>query len=199
MRPQWTRGHGGDRRPARAGSRGRPRPRSASCSPWAGASLSRRRVQRDHGRDADPIDLAPSRRVRRRRRRVAVGGFDNDGRRSRTCATASPHCDSDGAQAASDRELARVEVVPRHRMHRIHPSGASVARPRRSRGLDRRRDRFPSEHGSAGRPLTPPTWQFIGQVLGNTARPASGGVHSCRCVMVRVRETACFSAVRLPG
>jgi hypothetical protein len=43
-----------------------------------------------------------------------------------------PHCGSDGAQAASDRELARVEVVPRHRMHWIRPNGASVARPLRA-------------------------------------------------------------------
>jgi hypothetical protein len=40
-----------------------------------------------------------------------------------------PHCDSDGAQAASHREVAGVEVVPRHRMHRIRASGACVARP----------------------------------------------------------------------
>jgi hypothetical protein len=41
-------------------------------------------LQPGHGRDVEPIGLAPSRRQRRRRRRSAVGGFDNDGPRPRT-------------------------------------------------------------------------------------------------------------------
>jgi hypothetical protein len=36
-----------------------------------------------------------------------------------------PHCDSDGARAPSDRELARADVVPMHRTQRVRPSGAS--------------------------------------------------------------------------
>jgi hypothetical protein len=37
-----------------------------------------------------------------------------------------PHCDSDGASAPVDRELARADVVPMHRTQRVRPSGASV-------------------------------------------------------------------------
>ena len=62
-----------------------------------------------------------------------------------------PHWYSDGAQAASDRELARVEVVPRHRMHRIRPSGASVARPQRAPRSDAR-DSSVSRIAQAGAP-----------------------------------------------
>jgi hypothetical protein len=32
-----------------------------------------------------------------------------------------PHCDSDGARARSNRELARADVVPMHRMQRVRP------------------------------------------------------------------------------
>jgi hypothetical protein len=32
-----------------------------------------------------------------------------------------PHCDSDGARATSDRELARADMVPVHRMQSVWP------------------------------------------------------------------------------
>jgi hypothetical protein len=38
-----------------------------------------------------------------------------------------PRCDSHGARALSDGELARADVVPMHRMRRVRPSGASVS------------------------------------------------------------------------
>jgi hypothetical protein len=51
-----------------------------------------------------------------------------------------PHCDSDGARAPYDRELARADVVPMHRTQRVGPSDASVGRPERARaGRWRRR------------------------------------------------------------
>ena len=50
-----------------------------------------------------------------------------------------PHCDSDGARALFDRELARADVVPMHRMQRVWPSGASVGRPTRASSQRRRR------------------------------------------------------------
>jgi hypothetical protein len=57
-----------------------------------------------------------------------------------------PRCGGDGAQAASDRELARVAVLPRHR---IRPSGASVARPERASDTRASRRPQPGTGGSS--------------------------------------------------
>ena len=42
-----------------------------------------------------------------------------------------PPCDSDGARAPSDGELARAELVPMLRLRRVPPRAASVRRPER--------------------------------------------------------------------
>jgi hypothetical protein len=48
------------------------------------------------------------------------------GRRSGLRVSPLPHWNSDRARDPSDRELARADVVPMHRMQRVRPSGASV-------------------------------------------------------------------------
>jgi hypothetical protein len=82
-----------------------PRPPRRSCAMRPRAGSGRRGCCRG-------LRLRPRAVVRRRRRRLSR----------------LPHCDSDGARAPSDRELARADVVPMHRTQRVRPSGASVGR-----------------------------------------------------------------------
>jgi hypothetical protein len=73
----------------------------------------------------DRTELLPSRSSSMRLR--SCSSSNSAARSLRAVRLLLRHGDSDGAQAASDRELARVEVVPRHRMHLIRPGGVSVA------------------------------------------------------------------------
>ena len=125
---------------------GRARPRSlspergaghgsANCSSCLWLSHKSRALERSPTRVADATPAPrPDAEITVSGAPV-VGQIDNERPSSQTYATATPHCDSDGAQADSDQKLAPADVVPMHRMQRVGPSVASVGRPLRASAL----------------------------------------------------------------
>jgi hypothetical protein len=76
----------------------------------------------------------------RQRHHVPRSLSSRDSWMRRSVAPAS--CDSDGARAQSDQELAPAGVVPMHRMQGVRRSGASVSRPTQERRRFREGARF---------------------------------------------------------